>query len=528
MTAPDSGASKVLVRGLASAWMSALVGTLCSLWLAPFALSRLDQTEYAIFLLANDVLLWLTFLDFGLTGALTAKLAPHGSGPSEVRDRIASTGFAAQSAIAMVTLSAGLGLAWVFPWIFRVPEGSVAEVRWVVCLLALATALTAASKTYNAVLIANRRLYLNHLTQTLSILLRTALVAAGLLLGWGLPSLAYGTLLATGLTALQTRRLVARHLPIVQLRWSLADRRILGEIGGVGVWFAINGLAVIGLRTVDRFVIAQVFALSSVTPYALTGRIYEICQTNLSQITNTTWPMLAELHGQGKRSQAWEVWRGTSTLSVAAPLVLGLSVWAANGAFMRAWVGAEHYGGIGLDALLMANMCALIGITALRSALTGAQVVRPQALWRVGEGALFLALAICLAPRFGLMGIAGAKLLSTLAGCLWMPARVASLLQIPIAAVIRHIAGTSLRILALALPIALAGRWFADQGDGFALAGLTFALVFTLSLMLALRWGIRDHEREFIRTKLAQLPLGSNLIRLLLPTPPCPSSSSGK
>lgn len=517
--------AKVLVRGLASAWMTAIVGTLCSLWLAPFALSRLDQTEYAIFLLANDVLLWLTFLDFGLTGALTARLAPHGPGPSEERDRIASTGFAAQSAIALVTLLAGLALAWFFPLLFAVPSEHAREVRWVTCLLALATALTAASKTYNAVLIANRRLYLNHLNQTLSILLRTAFVALGLVLGWGLPALAYGTLLATGLSALQTRRMVRKHLPKVRLSWSLADRGTLAQIGGAGAWFALNGLAVIALRTSDRFVVAHVVALASVTPYALTGRIYEICQTNLSQITNTTWPMLAELLGQGKRGEAWQVWRGTSTLSVTAPFVFGLSVWAANGVFMRAWVGEQHYGGSALDALLMANMCVLIGITALRSALTGAQVVRPQAFWRVGEGLLFLILALQLAPMFGLAGVASAKLVSSLAGCLWMPRRVADLLGMSVNAVIGHLVGAAVRVLALVLPVALVGRWVAGSWDGYLAAAATFASVLALSLVLALRWGIRQHEQEFLRSKLSKMPRGRAIARLILPpTSPCPSN----
>ena len=525
MSASAASAPKVLARGLASAWMSALVGTLCSLWLAPFALLRLDQTEYAVFLLANDVLLWLTFLDFGLTGALTARLAPHGDGLSDDRDRIASTGFAAQSAIALLTLLAGLGIAGLFPSIFSVPAALAGEVRWVIALLAVATALTAATKTYNAVLIANRRLYLNHLNQTLSILTRTALVAVGLALGWGLPALAYGTLLATGLTALQTRRMVRQHLPLVRLSWKLADRRTLSEIGGAGLWFALNGLAVIALRTSDRFVVAHAVALSSVTPYVLTGRIYEICQTNLAQITNTTWPMLAELHGQGRKAQAMRVWRGTSTLTVAAPLVLGLAVWAANGAFMRAWVGPQHYGGLALDTLLMANLVLLVGVSAMRSALTGAQVVRPQAFWRLAEGLLFVGLAAALAPELGLAGIAMAKLVSTLLGCLWMPRRVADLLDMTIVAVARHLLGAALRVALLALPAALAGRWVADRHDGYAVAAAVFAAVLAVSIVLALRWGIRTEEREFIRPRLQRLPRGGFLTRLLLPPPSsCPNN----
>jgi O-antigen/teichoic acid export membrane protein len=519
MSATTDSAPKVLVRGLASAWTSALVATICSLWLAPFALSRLNPTEYAIFLLANDVLLWLAFLDFGLTGALTAKLAPHGSGPSDNRDRIASTGFAAQSAIATLTLATGLTLAWLFTSLFPVPPHLHAEVRLVVGLLSVATALSAATKTYNAVLIANRRLYLNHLNQTLSVLLRTVLVASGLALGWGLPSLAYGALFAAALTSLQARRMVKQDLPHVRLSWSLADRGTLADIGSTGIWFALSGLAVIALRTSDRFMVAHLMALSSVTSYALTGRIYEICHTNLSQITNTTWPMLAELHGQGKRQEAWVLWRGTSTLSVVAPIIVGFSVWASNGVFVRAWVGSQHYGGIALDSILMANMCLLIGIMALRSALTGAQVVRPQAIWRVGEGVVFITLALQFVPSLGLVGVATAKLLSTFVGCLWMPSRVANLLGMPVSMVLRHLVGSSLRSALLLLPVALAGRWVAEQGEGYVLAGVVFLSVIGLSLVIALRWGIRSHEQDALRVWIERLPQGQLLSRLLLPSP---------
>lgn len=516
MSSAKPSSAGTIVRGLASAWFSAGVATLCTLWLAPFALARLDQAEYAIFLLGNDVLLWLTFLDLGLTGALTARLAPHGAGESLERDRIASTGFVAQSLISALTLLVGLGLAWTFPFLFEVPAHHVAEVRWVLALLAVATALTAATKTYNAILIANRRLYLNHLTNTWSVLVRTALVAGGLWAGWGLPALAYGTLAATVFTAAQTRFLVRRELPSVNLSWSLADRETLAGMWRVGVWFSVNGISVIALRTTDRFIVANTVALASVTPYVLTGRIYEICQTNLSQITNTTWPLLAELIGRGRRDEALKLWRGATTLSVLLPVVAGAAIWAANGVFMRAWVGPVHYGGIWLDALLMANMALLIVITSFRSALTGAAVVRPQALWRVAEGALFLLLALALVRPLGLAGVALAKLISTLLGCIWMPRRLAPILGVPAARLAAIVAGRSLKAMMLCAPVAVAGRFLADAGPGYARAGLTACLVGAICLCLVLRWGADDEERRYLAQKIGPGRLGALLARLRL------------
>lgn len=516
MRAPVTSSAGVLARGLASAWFSAGVATLCSLWLAPFALSRLDQAEYAIFLLGNDILLWLTFLDLGLTGALTSRLAPHGAGESSERDRIASTGFVAQSFISALTLVSGLGLSWCFPYLFDVPAHHVDEVRWVLSLLAVATALTAATKTYNAVLIANRRLYLNHLTNTWSVLVRTALVAGGLWAGWGLPALAYGTLASTVFTAFQTRFLVQRHLPLVNLSWSLADRETLAGIWKVGMWFSVNGISVIALRTTDRFIVANMVALTSVTPYVLTGRIYEICQTNLSQITNTTWPLLAEFIGQGKREEAWKAWRGAATLSILVPVILGFAVWSCNGTFMRAWVRPENYGGIWLDGLLMANMVMLIIITSFRSALTGASVVKPQAIWRAAEGLLFLSLALPLVGLYGLPGAALAKLVSTITGCVWMPRRVATILGVRPRALLDLVLGRSLRAALLCAPLAIAGRYFADAGEGFARAGITGLAVGSLCALTVLRWGMSDEEKAYLSRKLGSGRLGLLLRRIRL------------
>ena len=516
MSAATPGMAGVLARGLASAWFSAGVATLCSLWLAPFALSRLDQNEYAIFLLGNDILLWLTFLDLGLTGALTARLAPHGAGDSSERDRIASTGFAAQSFISVLTLVVGLGLAWAFPFLFDVPAHHASEVRWVLALLAMATALTAATKTYNAILIANRRLYLNHLTQIWAVLVRTALVAGGLWVGLGLPALAYGTLAATIFTALQTRFLVRRHLPLVRLRWSLADQETLKDTWKVGMWFSINGMSVIVLRTTDRFIVANMVTLASVTPYVLTGRIYEICQTNLSQIANTTWPLLAELIGQGRREEALRLWHGATTLSVLLPVVVGAAFWSANGVFMRAWVGPAHYAGIWIDALLVANMALLVIITSFRSALTGASILRPQALWRAGEGILFIALAMALVGTLGLPGVALAKLVSTIVGCAWMPRRLAPILGVTAGRLAGIVLGRSILTMSLCLPLAAAGRLFADAGEGYARAALTAASVGILSFIAVLRWGADEHERLFLARKVGSGRFGRWLVRLRL------------
>jgi len=505
--------SSSLIKGIGSAWAVSIAGTATSLFLAPFALKRLGSEEYAVFLLATDTLLWLTLLDVGITGALTAKISKFGSGESLERDRLVSTAFVAQGAIAAVVLLLGGALTLWFDDLFPMPPSSLAAAKWTMASLAVAAAITAACKSYQSLLFANRRVHQYQLLSLGLILLRAGFIAGGLSVDWGLKSMGVGTLGATILFAAATSWVTRLELPLVRFRWALADRATLALITRTGIWFCLNSLAVIALRTLDRMVTAKVIGLAMVTPLALTNRIYELAQTNLAQISNTTWPVLAGQLGRGETSEARSLWRTTTQFSFVMAFLAGACLWAGNGAFISRWVGEPNYTGLLVDSILVANMVALTVIASFRAALTAAQKMRPQAIWRISEATAFVGLAVWLGPSQGLRGIVFAKLVSTLVGSVpWMGAATAGTLGLPTSELLKEAAMMLFRLSLCTIPAGLAGRWVADQMGGYLGAGTGTLAALLLASGPLLIWGIDQPTRNYLSARLGRIPwIGSTL-----------------
>ena len=78
-----------------------------------------------------------------------------------------------------------------------------------------------------------------------------------------------------------------------------------------------------------------------VTSMSLTGRLYALAATLLTQLTDTARPMLGQLIGQGKREEAYNVYRQLLLVSGAAGMLVAAAIWAANGAFVSWWVGGR-------------------------------------------------------------------------------------------------------------------------------------------------------------------------------------------
>jgi O-antigen/teichoic acid export membrane protein len=401
-----------------------------------------------------------------------------------------------------------------FDELFPMPPASRAAAKWTMASLAVAAAITAACKSYQSLLFANRRVHQYQLLSLGLILLRAGFVAGGLWVNWGLKSMGLGTLAATVLFAAATSWVTRSELPLVRFRWALADRATLALITRTGIWFCLNSLAVIALRTLDRMVTAKVLGLAIVTPLALTNRIYELAQTNLAQISNTTWPVLAGQLGRGETSEARSLWRTTTQFSFVMTFVGGACLWAGNGAFISKWVGHANYAGLLVDSLLVANMVALTVIASFRAALTASQKMRPQAMWRISEAIVFVGLAFWLGSTQGLRGIVFAKLVSTLVGSVpWMGAATAGTLGLPTAALLKDTGLMLLRLALCTLPAGLAGRWVSDRLGGYHGAGTGTLATFLLASGPLVIWGIDQPTRNYLSARLGRIPWIGNALK---------------
>jgi O-antigen/teichoic acid export membrane protein len=263
-----------------------------------------------------------------------------------------------------------------------------------------------------------------------------------------------------------------------------------------GAWLSLGGMAGLLIAGVDRAVVARAGSLEAVTVFALSGAAFLLAEAMLTSAVDAARPALGQALGAGRRQEAARIYlRLVNAAAVAGPLA-ALGIFAANRAFVTAWAGEQSYGGWTLD--LWFGLALVVNLWSLphRALLSADLRVREATLWRLGEGALNLALSVGLALRFGIAGVAAGTTLAGVSTSFWALPRLAShSADIPV----RRILGPLFRGLALwavLAPLAWLAREAADT-RGFLAAALAAMAVSAAGGALWWRVGLTDESRRF-------------------------------
>lgn len=419
------------LAGLLTGYTVTLVTLGVGFWLVPFTLRFLDREEFGIFTLAVDVLMWLTFLDLGVTAALkvqAAQLASRSQG--ERLNRLASTAFFTQLAVIGSVALLGACFTYSFPLFFQVRPELQRETQQVIGLMVFGAGLTLFTQTFSGILIAHQQIHIDNLIRLTSLAIRTTLTVVLLLHGWKMLSLAVASVAANGIMAALAILRVHFTLPWLTIRYRLASWQTFRSLFSLGLWFSLGGMAGILIESFDRVVAGRLISLESVTTLTLTGRVYVWALMLLAQITDTARPALGQLLGQGKHEETLANYRHLVALTAGGAVVVAASIWAGNGFFVPWWVGGQNYGGWQLDLAMAVNLMVHAWILPNRATLASGLIVKPQSMCRILEGCLNLALAIPLGWYFGLLGIViSTALASILTSCWFLPYLSATLFK---------------------------------------------------------------------------------------------------
>ncbi len=474
------------LAGLSTGAARMLIQVAVGIWLTPYMLRYLDREEFAIFSIALDLLTWLTLLDIGISAGLRVQAAQL-TGPSnqEKINRLASTAFLAQNVIVGLILIAGFGLALVFPHFFPVRADLQNDASILMAICVLGAALQIGCQTFSALLVANQQVHVDNVLGLLLIAIRTVVTVVLLKAGWGVYSLAVAHLASKGTTAIFAVIRTFKLLPGLQIKYRLASWNVFRQIGGLGIWMSLGGLAIIVIHSLDNLVTAKIISIDTVTALVLTSRFYELVGGLVWLVSESASPMLGQLLGQKKMTRSLETYRQLFALSAGLSVVAALSIWAGNASFITQWVGPVNYGGKWVDLALAFVMIAALWISPNQMILSANLWARGPSLIRLLEGALNLGLSIWLGKIFGLMGIVLGTLLACLLTSFWVfPLMVARIFDRSIFKFFTEDAARVFFLMLLLLPVAFMARTLANQVAGYFGAALGAALTGTVGLGL--------------------------------------------
>ena len=470
-------------------------GPLLALLITPYALSKLGAERYGLFALALTMSGWLALLDPGLAPGLRVVLARRSRrlDGGELAPLLA-TGAAGQRALAALTLVAGAGLALAAPPLLAVPESLWGEARVLLLCIAAGVAVLVFGRHYAAALDACQLAAAERAVRIGQSVLRMALLAALLALGWGLQSAGWSYLAASVAATLALWIVCRRLLP--ELSWSATPSwPAFRELLRPGAWMSAGAVAGVLILGADRAVVARLISLEAVTVFALTGAAFLLMETMLTPAVDAARPALAQALGGSRRDEAQLLYRQLANAAAGIAPAAALGLFAANRAFVTAWAGAPSYGGMALDLWFALALVVNLWSLPHRALLSADLRAKPATLWRLAEGGLNLALSVGLAMRFGLAGVAaGTVLAATLTSCWALPRLAASSARVPVSSALRPLA-TAVALLLAVAPLAVLARQ-AAAGGGFLAAGLAAAIVSSAALTLWWKAALPDDARR--------------------------------
>jgi O-antigen/teichoic acid export membrane protein len=331
------------------------VVTICvGIFTTPILLRLLGAERFGAYRVLLDWATYLPLLEFGLGGALWARLAVASAKRDEALiERLLIAGWRAYFRVALLILCSGFVLLLLLPNIIKATMISDSELR-ISWLVFLGLTLFYPFVIYRLLAEARQQSYVVSLLNTIQSLLTTTLLLLTAWAGWKLIGQAIGTVLAQIPTALVLTLIGRRSYSINWLAKPDAEAKAsLKELN----WstFLYNISYRVGILS-DNIIIAFFIGPTAVVPFFLTQRLAALSQGQLLNIGNSTWAGLTELYSQGEtetfRARMFELTSFVSGLSLAvlAPIA------AYNQYFITRWVGATNFAGEAVSLVVCINV----------------------------------------------------------------------------------------------------------------------------------------------------------------------------
>jgi O-antigen/teichoic acid export membrane protein len=320
----------------------------------PWILHWLGAERFGAYRVLMDWFGYLTILDLGVIGSVTARLGPKvGAGDEEGVSAVLTAGLRVYFWISLAMLGGGLLLVLGIPHFMELRSVTPGEIRIAAAILLIPVAWVPFS-VFRALTEARQKGYLVNLLLSLQALLTTGLLIVTAWSGWGLIGQAVATSVA--MIPLPFSLLVMglrRHRHAIFAPPDPAAMRDLRALNWPTFWFNMSGR--LGLYS-DNIAIGWILGPSSVTRFFLTQRLAQIAQTQLQGLGNATWAGLVELYSQGHTERFCARMTELTTLVSGLGLAVLIPIAAYNRHFITLWVGSGSYAGDWVNGIACFNI----------------------------------------------------------------------------------------------------------------------------------------------------------------------------
>jgi len=417
-------------------WVAVAVGMVVPFFLTPFVVRHLGTDAYGVWILAVSTVSYLGLLDLGLRSAIirfVSKANAEGN-MQQARSAInAALWFRVLIASAVGLIS--LGLAAVFPRLFRVPAGMERAAQITVLLCALGVAITLLSGVFGGVLSA-----INRFDVLSSIVVGQTLARAiGVLFilnhGGGLVQLAVWEFVVIALAGFATLGAAFYLFPAARTRLHKPQIETLKKIWSYSFITFIIVVAAQIIFYSDNMVVGAFLSVEVVAFYSIGGSLAMYSGQVSTAMGQTFIPLASGMDATGRSNDLKKLLiRGTQAL-LALALPINVALVLRGKTFINLWMGHQgaNFGAISgtvLQILMISQFFTIANSTAAQISF-GIEKHKAMAKVSVVEALLNLGLSIALVKTIGIYGVAwGTSIAMAIVHLAFWPANVHKMLGI--------------------------------------------------------------------------------------------------
>ncbi|MEW6125986.1 MAG: flippase [Acidobacteriota bacterium] len=394
-----------IIKNVVMNWAAFIVTIGIGFVMSPFLVRNLGDEIYGVWVLVGSLVGYLGLLDFGITPSTVKYVAEYRArGEQQSINRLITTSLTIYSIIGLLALLLSVGFAIFFNRIFHTPL-SFNTAAAVVLITGLNLALTFPATVFVGVLRGYQRYDLDSSVTTINILVRSGVIVALILKGYGILALALVTFAFDMLRLIYLMRSAYRLNSEIAIKREYFDKAQLRELFGYSI-FAF--LMIVGKRIIfytDAIVIGIFLSPAAVTLYSIANRLV----TYLLQVSETMGVLTPTASDMGARNDHQAI-KEMLILSTKYMLLIALPVAAVffilGDLFIALWMGQEYIrSAVILSILTVAVLAHLLEMPA-HTILLGLGKHKVVALFTLAQAIANLVLSLVLVKPYGLEGVA--------------------------------------------------------------------------------------------------------------------------
>jgi O-antigen/teichoic acid export membrane protein len=405
-----------IARNVLFNWLGTIANMAVGFFLSPFILHRLGNIAYGVWVLAISVVAYLGLLDLGMQSSVLRFVSKgHTKKDHEGASEAISAALWVRLQISALALVLSIGLAAVFPFVFKVPAELASDARKAILIIGVTTAITMSIGVVGGVLSALNRYDLQNYVSFSQTAVRVIAVVVVLRAGHGIVAIALCELIAAVVGNLLLLWVSRQLYPELKIQIKKPKKETLRQIWSYSWYAFLTTIAVQLVYQSDNLVVGAFVSASAVTFYAIANSLCRYASQVVGSMGSTFVPAASTYEASGDSASLLGLYKnGTrATMLISLPILVTLIVRGPS--FIGLWMGPQYAQSSGTVLVILAS--ALFFSYANRTAASiafGIEKHKTMAIWAIGEGIANLVLSITLVHWYGIYGVAVGTLVPSL------------------------------------------------------------------------------------------------------------------